>query len=94
MKKTEDLGFSKLLLGFDVSEIALQVMHTYLLSFKDQYVECIYFKYIHPIHWFEVTVCKFSYDKSLCFRHFMTSMSPVPQYLVQISVKKKNTQII
>lgn len=50
MKKTEDLGFSKLLLGFDVSEIALQVMHTYLLSFKDQYVECIYFKYIHPIH--------------------------------------------
>lgn len=53
-----NLGFAKLVSGFDVSEIALQVMHTFLLSFKDQYVKCVYFKYVHQIG-------KLAYDKSL-----------------------------
>lgn len=44
-----NLGFATLVSGFDVSEIALQVMHTFLLSFKDQYVKCVYFKYVHQI---------------------------------------------
>lgn len=48
-KKMSNLGFAKLVSGFDVSEIALQVMHTFLLSFKDQYVKCVYFKYVHQI---------------------------------------------
>lgn len=48
-KKMSNLGFAKLVAGFDVSEIALQVMHTFLLSFKDQYVKCVYFKYVHQI---------------------------------------------